>query len=104
VATGTVILRYRLYDLDRIISRTLAWTLLTLLLGLGHAAVALRLGRLLGRDSSLVVAAAASRAWWTAASAVAAMTPPARSPRSATGSKASGPPSGWSTCRCMRRG
>jgi hypothetical protein len=58
VATGTAILRYRLYDLDRIISRTLAWTLLTLLLGLGYAAVALGLGGLLGRDSSLVVAAA----------------------------------------------
>ena len=40
-ATGAAILRYRLYDLDRIISRTLAWGLLTLLLGLGYAAVVL---------------------------------------------------------------
>ena len=58
LATGAAILRYRLYDLDRIISRTLAWTLLTVLLGLGYAAVVLLLGRLLPDSSSLVVAAA----------------------------------------------
>jgi hypothetical protein len=58
LATGAAILRYRLYDLDRIISRTVAYGLLTVLLGLGYAAVVLGLGRLLGRDSSLVVAAA----------------------------------------------
>jgi hypothetical protein len=58
LAIGAAILRYRLYDLDRIISRTLAWGLLTLLLGLGYAVVVLGLGQLLGRDSSLVVAAA----------------------------------------------
>ncbi|HJW36650.1 MAG TPA: hypothetical protein VJ769_08425, partial [Actinomycetes bacterium] len=58
LATGAAILRYRLYDLDRIISRTLAYGLLTVLLGLGYAGVVLGLGRLLGRDSSLVVAAA----------------------------------------------
>jgi hypothetical protein len=58
LATGAAILRYRLYDIDRIVSRTLAYALLTVLLGLGYAAVVLGLGRLLGRDSSLVVAAA----------------------------------------------
>jgi hypothetical protein len=58
LATGAAILRYRLYDIDRIVSRTLAYALLTLLLGLGYTAVVLGLGRLLGRDSSLVVAAA----------------------------------------------
>jgi hypothetical protein len=58
LATGAAILRYRLYDIDRILSRTLAYALLTVLLGLGYAAVVLGLGRLLGRDSSLVVAAA----------------------------------------------
>jgi hypothetical protein len=51
-------LRYRLYDLDRIISRTLAYGLLTLLLGGGYAAVVLGLGQMLGRESPLVVAAA----------------------------------------------
>jgi hypothetical protein len=63
-------LRYRLYDLDRIISRTLAWGLVTLLLGGGYAVVVLGLGQRLGRDSSLVVAAATL--------AVAALFQPAR--------------------------
>jgi hypothetical protein len=58
LAVGAAILRYRLYDLDRIISRTLAYGLLTLLLGGGYALVVLGLGQLLGRDSPLVVAAA----------------------------------------------
>jgi hypothetical protein len=70
LATGAAILRYRLYDIDGIVSRTLAYALLTLLLGLGYAAVVLGLGRLLGRDSSLVVAAATL--------AVAALFQPAR--------------------------
>jgi hypothetical protein len=58
LSTGAAILRYRLYDLDRIISRTLAYGLLTILLGLAYAAVVLGLGRLLPEGSSLVVAAA----------------------------------------------
>jgi hypothetical protein len=58
LAIGAAILRYRLYDLDHIISRTLAYGLLTVLLGGGYAAVVLGLGQLLGRDSSLAVAAA----------------------------------------------
>ncbi len=58
VAVGAAILRYRLYDLDRIISRTLAYGLLTLLLGGGYVLVVLGLGQLLGRDSPLVAAAA----------------------------------------------
>ena len=58
LAIGAAVLRYRLYDLDRIISRTLAYGLLTLLLAGGYAAVVLGLGQLLGQDSSLVVAAA----------------------------------------------
>jgi hypothetical protein len=62
VATGAAILRYRLYDLDRIVSRTLAYGLLTLLLGGGYALVVLGLGQLLGRDSSSLVVAAATLA------------------------------------------
>jgi hypothetical protein len=57
-AIGAAILRYRLYDLDRVISRTLAYGLLTVLLGGGYAGLVLGLGELLGRNSSLVVAAA----------------------------------------------
>ena len=67
---GAAILRYRLYDLDRIISRTLAYGLLTLLLGGGYAVVVLGLGQLLGQESSLVVAGATL--------AVAALFQPAR--------------------------
>jgi hypothetical protein len=70
LALGAAVLRYRLYDLDRIISRTLAWGLLTVLLGGGYAAVVLGLGQLLGQDSPLVVAAATL--------AVAALFQPAR--------------------------
>jgi hypothetical protein len=58
LATGAAILRYRLYDLDRIVSRTLAYGLLSVLLGGGYALVVLGLGQLLGRRSSLAVAAA----------------------------------------------
>jgi hypothetical protein len=70
VAVGAAVLRYRLYDLDRIISRTLAYGLLTLLLGGGYAVVVLGLGQLLERESPLVVAAATL--------AVAALFQPAR--------------------------
>jgi hypothetical protein len=58
LATGAAILRYRLYDLDRIISRTVAYGLLTVLLGSAYALVVLGLGRLLPDSSSLAVAAA----------------------------------------------
>jgi hypothetical protein len=58
VALGAAILRYRLYDLDRIISRALAYGLLTVLLGGGYAGVVLALGGLLGQSSSLAVAVA----------------------------------------------
>jgi hypothetical protein len=58
LAIGAAILRYRLYDLDRIVSRTLAYSVLTVLLGGGYAAIVLGFGQLLGQDSSLLVAGA----------------------------------------------
>jgi hypothetical protein len=58
LAVGASILRYRLYDLDRIVSRTVAYGLLTVLLGGGYAGVVVGFSQLLGRNSSVVVAAA----------------------------------------------
>jgi hypothetical protein len=48
VATGAAILRYRLYDLDQIITRTLAYGLLTVLLGLGYGGLVLVGGQVFG--------------------------------------------------------
>jgi hypothetical protein len=59
VAIGLAILRYRLYDIDQVISRTLVYGLLTAVLGLGYGGLVLTLGQLLGRqNSSLAVAGA----------------------------------------------
>jgi hypothetical protein len=48
VAIGVAILRYRLYDIDRLINRTLVYGLLTVTLGLGYAGMVLILGQLFG--------------------------------------------------------
>jgi hypothetical protein len=48
VAAGIAILKYRLYDIDRIINRTLVYGLLTALLGAIYAGVVLVLGQLFG--------------------------------------------------------
>jgi hypothetical protein len=48
VATGIAILRHRLYDIDRLINRTLVYGLLTALLGAVYAGLVLVLGQLFG--------------------------------------------------------
>jgi hypothetical protein len=49
VAVGVAILRYRLYDIDRLISRALGYVTLTVILGLCYAGLVLVLGQLFGR-------------------------------------------------------
>ena len=59
VAAGVAVLRFRLYDIDRLINRTLVYGSLTAILGLGYAAVVVVLGQLFGQDRpSLAVAGA----------------------------------------------
>jgi hypothetical protein len=48
VAAGIAILRYRLYDIDRLISRTLVYGLLTAILGLTYVGGVLVLGQVFG--------------------------------------------------------
>jgi hypothetical protein len=48
VAAGIAVLRYRLYDIDRLINRTLVYGLLTVLLGGIYAGLVLVLGQLFG--------------------------------------------------------
>jgi hypothetical protein len=62
VALGIAILRYRLYDIDRLINRTLVYGLLTVLLGLGYAASVVVLGQLFGQDRSNLIVAGATLA------------------------------------------
>jgi hypothetical protein len=57
-AIGVAMLRYRLYDIDRLINRTLVYGLLTALLGGAYAGLVLALGQVFGRSSSLAVAIA----------------------------------------------
>jgi hypothetical protein len=58
VSAGIAILRYRLYDIDRIINRTVVYGLLTAVLGLGYYGSVALLGQVLGRRSSIVIAGA----------------------------------------------
>ena len=52
VAIGIALLRYHLYDIDRLINRTLVYGVLTAVLGLGYAGVVLVLGQLFGGVTS----------------------------------------------------
>jgi hypothetical protein len=58
-AIAVAVFRYQLYDIDRLLNRTLVYGLVTIILGSGYAGLVLMLGQLLGRDrSSLGVAGA----------------------------------------------
>jgi signal transduction histidine kinase len=58
VAIGIAVLRYRLYEIDRLINRTLVYTVLTAALAATFAAVSLLLGVAIGSGSTLPTAAA----------------------------------------------
>jgi len=57
IAIGVAVMRYRLYDIDRLINRTLVYVLLTAGLAAVFAAVSLSLGVAIGSGSTLATAA-----------------------------------------------
>jgi signal transduction histidine kinase len=59
LAVGIAVTRYRLYDIDRLINRTLVYSLVTALLGLVYAVVSVVGGVAAGRGSTWVTAFAA---------------------------------------------
>ena len=74
IAVGLAILHYRLYDIDRLISRALVYASLTVILGLCYAGLVLALGQLFGTVGERTPS-------WTVAGAtltVAALFQPAR--------------------------
>lgn len=58
IAIAVALLRYRLYDIDRIISRTTSYALVTGLLIATFAAVVTAVSKLVGSESSVAIAAA----------------------------------------------
>ena len=71
VSIGVAVLKYRLFDIDRLINRTLVYGLLTATLGLGYVGAVLVLGQVLGQDRSNLAVAGSTLV-------VAAMFQPAR--------------------------
>jgi hypothetical protein len=71
VSIGVAVLKYRLFDIDRLINRTLVYGLLTAILGLGYIGAVLILSQVLGQDRSNLAVAGATLA-------VAALFQPAR--------------------------
>jgi hypothetical protein len=71
VSIGVAVLKYRLFDIDRLINRTLVYGLLTAILGLGYVGAVLVLSQVLGQDRSSLAVAGATLA-------VAALFQPAR--------------------------
>ena len=62
VAIAVAVLKHRLYDIDRVINRTLVYGSLTAVLGLGYMALVVVLGQLVGRERSNLVIAGATLA------------------------------------------
>jgi hypothetical protein len=58
IGFGVAILRYRLYDIDRLVSRTASYAIVTSLLVIAYVVIVTSVSRVVGSQSSLVVAAA----------------------------------------------
>jgi hypothetical protein len=62
IAIAVAVLKHRLYDIDRVINRTVVFGSLTAVLGLGYTTLVVILGQLVGRERSNLVIAAATLA------------------------------------------
>ena len=62
LAIAVAILRYRLYDIDRIISRTIGWAVITGIVGLAFGVLVVGLQALLAKESETLVVAASTLA------------------------------------------
>jgi hypothetical protein len=86
------ILRHRLYDIDRLINRTLVYGVLTAILGLGYASVMLVLGEVFG-------GVGAEPPSWAVAAATLAVAALFRPPDAASKRRCIGASTGASTTR-----
>jgi hypothetical protein len=124
VAVAVAVLRYRLWDLDRLVSRTVTYAVVTALLVVPYLLIVPTASKLVEGAGSLAVAAATltvaalfqplrrrvQELWSTAASTAAAMTPPAPSSgsRPACATRSTWTPCTpscwpWSTTPCSQR-